>query len=903
LAADLEKHDSYNKASGFVRFPNVFIRKTLTPASLMKKFSVSLALALGAASICAAEPTPLETRFRELPMEARRLTGPLFWMHGDAYETRERLESCLEKVAEGGNGCFTAESRPHNDWLGPRWFNDLEICLNKARKLDLRMWIFDERWWPSQSIGGTVPPRYAAKSLVADAMDAVGPGIFESDGFGGERHIAAVAGRMADDNRFDGDSLLDLAPFIKDGKLVWQPPRGKWRVVRFTHKQAPGLGQRGGAELSVDGASRDCTEWFLKTVYQPHHDRFKDDFGTTIPGFFYDEPETVGDWGTEVDVILKEWGVDWKKAYVAYKFQLAGDDDAAARYQYMEAFAEAWGRVMYGGMSAWCRERGVVSIGHFMEHNGLYLRPDYCAGDMMRLQKYSDMGGIDLVCRQMYPGQRPHDIYQTPKLGSSISHVYGKKDDIAMCEIFGGYGQELTYPQMKWLTDQHQVRGINFLIPHSFNPKAPYDKDYPPYFDNDGHEPRWPLYRVWADYTSRLSLMLTGGHHVCPVAILFSGNARRIGNYVTPEHMTTVLQDALYDCDWLPFEAFENDAALDGANIKLHDERYQVLIVPPADLITVPVLAKAKAFFDQGGVVLGYGRLPSQSGTIGKAASEIAKLRDAIWGASPKQGSIACLTNPAGGRSYYLPEKPDVAMINASLGRDAGIPPVVRVIEGETNNWLHALHRVKDGMDVFLICNQDHAGEARTFRLKFAAEGFPEIWDAMRNDIQSVDFTRDGPHVEIPLTLEPMESVLVVFNKNQRPLPPRPGGGLAASATVIPVNGGPVPPAAPPKPLIQPPPKSGLTLSPVVARTFEGTCQVPDAFDLKKSRVYLVMETLAPEEAARVTINGRDAGGFIGRPLRLEVTRHLKAGSNTLRIEPFAPESARLIITNANPNP
>ena len=143
----------------------------------------------------------------------------------------------------------------------------------------------------------------------------------------------------------------------------------------------------------------------------------------------------------------------------------------------------------------------------------LYVHPTYCAGDMMRLQKYSSMGAIDLVVRQMYPGQRPQTIYQTPKLGSSVSHVYGKKDDLAMCEIFGGYNQNLTYPEMKWLTDQHQVRGINFLIPHSFNPKAPYDKDYPPYFYNDGHEPRWPLYRVWADYTSRLSLMLTGGRH------------------------------------------------------------------------------------------------------------------------------------------------------------------------------------------------------------------------------------------------------------------------------------------------------------------------------------------------------------------------------------------------------
>lgn len=827
-------------------------------------------------------------------MEARRLTGPLFWMHGDANETPERLGYYLEKVAEGGNGSFTAESRPHSDWLGPKWYADLEICLKKAKELDLEMWIFDERWWPSQSVAGTVPPQYAAKSLVAEAVDVSLPGTFEATGFDGPRYIGAVAGRLSTDNRFEGDTLIDLAPFIKDGKLSWEPPRGKWRVVKFTHKQAPGLGQRGGKELSVDGASRDCTEWFLKTVYQPHFERFKEDFGTTIPGFFYDEPETMGDWGTELNVILGQWGVDWKKAYIGYKFQLAGDDDAAARYQYMEAIAEAWGRVMYGGMSEWCRQRGVVSIGHFMEHGMLYVHPTYCAGDMMRLQKFSDMGGIDLVVKQMYPGQRPHDIYQTPKLGSSISHVYGKKDDIAMCEIFGGYLQKLTYPEMKWLTDQHQVRGINFMIPHSFNPKAPYDKDYPPYFYNDGHEPRWPLYRVWADYTSRLSLWLTGGRHVCPVAILFSGNARRVGNYITPEDMTTALQDALYDCDWLPFEAFENNAALEGADIKLHQERYQVLVVPPTEVITRATLLKAKAFFDQGGVVIGYGHLPSRSGTVGVPSSEIVNLRNDIWGDSPKQGGAVCRVSPAGGRSYFLPEKPDAGMIADVLHQDAGIAPVVEVLKGQTDNWLHVLHRVKDERDVFLVCNQDHLREAKTFELKFKATGFPEIWDPMRNTIQSVPFTRDGDHVVLSLTFEPMESVLVVFNKSQRTLPARLTGGASASATIIPVLGGPVPPVAPPRPLIDPSPTKMLTLSPVTGNPFEGTCEIPAGLDT--GRVVLEMDQIEPEEAARVTINGKDAGGFIGKPFRLEVSRHLKPGKNTLRIEPFAPKSVRLVI-------
>jgi hypothetical protein len=305
-----------------------------------------LCLFAAAASVATVRSDELETRFRELPMDARRLTGPLFWLHGDENETPEHLRGYLEKVAEGGNGCFTAESRPHRDWLGPGWYRDLGICLDQAKKLDLRMWIFDERWWPSQSVGGTVPPRYAAKSLVAEAVEVEGPKAFNADGHAGERYIATVAGRLHGAEKIEGDTLVDLAPFIRDGRLAWDVPDGRWKIIRFTHEVAPGLGQRGGKELSVDGASRDCVEWFLETVYQPHFDHFREDFGKSIPGFFYDEPETRGDWGTELDVVLGEWDVDWKKAYVAYQYELAGDDGAAARYQYMEALAEAWSSVV-----------------------------------------------------------------------------------------------------------------------------------------------------------------------------------------------------------------------------------------------------------------------------------------------------------------------------------------------------------------------------------------------------------------------------------------------------------------------------------------------------------------------------------------------------------------------------
>ncbi len=86
-----------------------------------------------------------------------------------------------------------------------------------------------------------------------------------------------------------------------------------------------------------------------------------------------------------------------------------------------------------------------------------------------------------------------------------------------------------------------------------------------------------------------------------------------------------------------------------------------------------------------------------------------------------------------------------------------------------------------------------------------------------------------------------------------------------------------------------------ITLSPVKADPFFGHCEIAAA-DLNKARVYLELGALAPETAARITVNGNSPGGFISKPARLEISQHLKPGANTFRIEPFAPESVSLVI-------
>ncbi len=813
----------------------------------------------------------LRNQFTQMPMEARRLNTPYFWLHGT--ESKERLEQFIDIITEGHNGGFCAESRPHNDWMGPGWFRDLDICLQAAKKNDLIMWILDERWWPSQTVGGKVPKEYAAKLLDAEATIIDGPKKLNLEGCDGKNFVAVLAGKVISDG-IDGDSLTDLSSKIKNGVLKWDAPTGKWQIMKFTWKLAKGSTQTN--EPIVDGASQNCVDWYLKTVYQPHYDKFKKDFGKTIVGFFYDEPETQGDWGTEMGKMFAERKIDWKKAFVAWKFKLAGEEQIAAKYAYLDTLFETWGRTMYGSITKWCEKRKTESIGHFMEHiyqgNMLYLDHGLGAGNIMQVQKYSSMGGVDLVCKQVLTGQRSPD-YQLAKIGSSISHVYNKRQHIAMCEIFGGYNQDLEYMEMKWLTDHHQVRGINFMITHSFNPKAPNDTDYPPYFYNDDQEPRWPLYRVWADYSNRLSLMLTGGKHVCPVAFLFCGNSKYTGKAILPDAMTTVLQDALFDCDWMAYDAFEDKAVIKGKELKLYDERYKILLVPPVEVIPYSTMLKIKKYFDAGGTVVSYAFLPSKSATIGKNSNDIQELRDSIWQSCEPKLAVN-KTNKAGGRSYLLPENITSQQLAKVLCKDAEIIPTLQVVESSSSQpsnvdyqWLHVLHRVKEGCDVFLICNQYTDGGIRNFKFKAIAKGIPQHWDPMRNEITRIPYKRlSDNEVEFKLAMSPYESAMIVFDKDEKATTKLPEKLDTAKAK----------------------PEQKISIN-------NGKCTIPNDINIKDYRVYLEMEGFEKPTVA-VKVNNTHAGGVLGEPLRLNVTCLLHNDENNFEFQPYQPASASLIF-------
>lgn len=56
---------------------------------------------------------------------------PFLWMKG---ESREVIAEEIDKIAECGIGAVCVESRPHPDFGGPTWWEDMAFIIRECKK-------------------------------------------------------------------------------------------------------------------------------------------------------------------------------------------------------------------------------------------------------------------------------------------------------------------------------------------------------------------------------------------------------------------------------------------------------------------------------------------------------------------------------------------------------------------------------------------------------------------------------------------------------------------------------------------------------------------------------------------------------------------------------------------------
>lgn len=713
---------------------------------------------------------------------------PFFWQHG---EEESVIRHEMQKVNETGIKAVCVESRPHPDFVGDKWWEDLDIIMDEARKRDMKVWVLDDSHFPTGYAVGRVKkefPQLQKLYLKVVQHDFVGPktdarilvkwatttngrnqvinvGIEEETGKTQKLEgtiVAVIAAKRLNFVEVDPESLINITEHLKDGIVYWDMPEGDWRIFTLVQTFY-------GGELATEGYLNpilpEATQVLIDTVYEAHYNRYKDDFGATFAGFFSDEPrfgnakgplasigrfDMVLPWRTDMQEILQERLSTDVTSLLPLLWVNAGDVSNQIRYEYMNTITQLYADNFTGKLGSWCREHGVEYIGHVIEDNNAHARLGYGAGHFYRSLWEQDMSGIDVVLHQIMPGM-DQDYYKSftstgwdgeffhyglAKMGSSLGHMDPKKKGRTMCEMYGAYGWGEGIKLMKWLTDHMLVRGVNYFVPHAFSPKEFPDLDCPPHFYANGHNPQYRYMSELMNYLNRMSHLLSDGTHIAPVAVMYHGEAEWSGEYMLFQKPARELMQHQID-----FDVVSPDVVLASAvqNNKLvvNKESFSALIIPYSEALPSGLLKKLVEQLEAGLRIIFINQLPTRSSEGIDVSYELTKLQE----------DNRCLT-------VSLDQ-----LVNQIMSEGFN-----EITISNHQPYLRYYHYQHNDGDVYMFFNEDpHQTVETTVSVPLTTEAY--VYDAFANKIIPLSADRHESNSTFTMSLQAYESKVVIFSE------------------------------------------------------------------------------------------------------------------------------------------
>ncbi len=529
---------------------------------------------------------------------------PFLWMRG---EDENILREELAKIRECGISAVCVEARPHDDFCGPGWWHDMDIVLDEARQHDMKVWILDDKHFPTGYANGGIEKHPERKKLylacsTSDIFGRSGRHTLDisrmlkpSIGYwdigkpadyaerANNRLYAILALKFTEGNVFT-EEVLDLTDTWDGERFAdFELPQGQWRIhVLYTTRTD------GGADNYINMIDAESAHTQIEGVYEAHYEKYADLFGSVIAGFFSDEPQfgninAVNFWDTQVGRCRMQlpWSAELeenlKHIYKGEKelarhlpFLFAESDTrlmrTKIRHDYMDQVSLLYKKNFSDAIGHWCEEHHVEYIGHVVEDNGLHARLGMGAAHYFRAMSGQHMAGIDDIGGQyLYGAANLHRKGMTDvdgeffhhalgKLGPSEGHIDPKKKGRTMAELFGAYGWNFGVRDMKYLLEHFLTKGVNHLVPHAFSMAEYPDIDCPPHFYARGNNPEFPYFAHLMKYAERMCTLLSDGQHVPSCAVLYDAEGDWNGDNLPLQKICRVLDENQIDYDIVPID-------------------------------------------------------------------------------------------------------------------------------------------------------------------------------------------------------------------------------------------------------------------------------------------------------------------------------------------------------------
>ena len=531
-----------------------------------------------------------------------------FWSWNDKLDKEElRFQIQEMKEARVGGYFMHARSGLKTPYLSDEWFDCIKAGIEAAKETGLHAWSYDEEGWPSGFAGGIVPemsPDYHAKFISPDKVKSMAE--VEKD--------QVLACYVLNEETLQYE-MLDMAQdyVCKEKEIILA-------IRRHTNP------------YYIDTLNKRAVDAFLQVTHQEYYNRFGEDFGKYMHGFFTDEPrltcDNFGDlaWSDDLpDEFLKTYGYDVKEAFVGLYYPV--ENYEKYRYDFWQLVSAMFVQNYMKNIYDWCEAHNCKATGHVMMEESIFSQMTSTAG-VMPFYEYLHTPGIDWL-------RRPISSPVIAKQVGSAACQLGKRQVIT--ESFALSGWDVSFEELKWIAEWQFVNGVNQICQHlqGYTIRGVRKRDYPPSLFTQ--QTWWKEYGQFNDYLGRLCAVLCAGNQVADVLLL---HPMRSG-YVTYDGTRTEEIRKVDD------EFTRISEMLSGDHISYHygDETlikkygdvkedtfivgqigYKTVILPHMHAIDGKTLSLLLQFAKNGGTILSAGRFPTYTNGNPEDLRELEKI-------------------------------------------------------------------------------------------------------------------------------------------------------------------------------------------------------------------------------------------------------------------------------------
>lgn len=709
-----------------------------------------------------------------------------------------------------------------------------------------------------------------------------------------------------------------------NGKLYWQVPAGRWRILRMGHTSTGHTNATGGS-----GSGLECDKFnpeIVQLQYQNWYGEIIKHIGPNLSaevlkGFHVDSWECGSqNWSSVfVSEFQKRRGYDPIPFLPAMAGFPIGGRDSSERFLHdmRQTIADLVNDVFFKTMA---------KLAHV---DGKFFSAESVAPVMLSdgMRHY---GEVDVPMGEFWLRSPTHDKPNDMMDAISGAHIYGKT--VIQAEGFTELRMAWDeHPAMlKKLLDRNYALGINRLVFHVFSHNPWMDRKPGMTLDGIGlyfqrNQTWWPQAKAFTDYVARSQSILQKGVPVVDIAVFVGEDLPN--RSVLPDRLVHVLpglfgkdrveeEDRRKENKGLPlrkmpkgvtasanitdwgkwinplkgysYDAINRDALLrlakvENGNIVLPGgASYKILVLPDSNALmpndkwmTPELIQKIYGLLKDGATIL-MGNQPLQSPSLSNAVESDATVKRF-------SKNILAAKNTHSAKLYTLPFQENSF---AGIGVERDIV-FTNNSSSDYDDKIAYSHRVDGNTDVYFISNQDSVAKDLQVSCRVAGR-VPEIWDAVAGTTKpAAEWKIVNGRTVVAVHLNMDDSKFIVFRKKTSDT--QKTQSVSKWNTIKTLDGAwnltfDASVGGPKNNVVFARLKSWTTEKDSAIRFYSGQVVYKKTFVVNKldKNIFLNLGNVA--NIASIKINGKDCGIAWRFPYRLDVADALKKGRNTIEI-------------------